>query len=245
MNPTNFETWSNGWRDLRKFTPERTIEEVLEMWRKPTPKECINPLDYVEGERKNFQRPRGEQHIERWLLRNQPVQLETNDSTPRHFPLFTYFQNAGLANKKRGNRIVDCLGLLKSQRKQHPLAVEVKVGANTPWYAVIENLQQIRMLQFNVANVEKRFREVFATRGWGSTKADFRGGWGLVLAASESYFSKAKVGEMEKLNALLTALQEQGTHARIILGVQDLEKNRVRQVGGYQIKFRPPLGAKI
>jgi hypothetical protein len=50
-----------------------------------------------------------------------------------------------LASRRKGQVIADAFGVLKAKNNVRPIIIEVKVTANNPWFALIKNLQQIRL----------------------------------------------------------------------------------------------------
>ena len=114
----------------------------------------------------------------------------------------------------------------------HPVAVEVKDKANDLWHAVVQNLQQVRMLRGNVANLKSHFENKRGTVG-------FKGAWGLVLAYRDYYENTAPEMRTE-VDALLSSLVEK-TEARIILGAVDrsLAGDAIAWQGGYWPTSQP------
>lgn len=132
-----------------------------------------------------------------------------NASQPKaKYLLLGLLHNVGLATKKSGNWITDCLALFRVGKCNHPLAIEVKINANNPWYAVVENLQQVRMLRGNVKNIQADFASV-------RDILDFKGAWGMVLTDDPRYFEKNETAAALPLIQRMVETSE----ARVMLGV--------------------------
>ena len=61
--------------------------------------------------------------------------------------LFPELNEISFANQRRGQRKIDVLALLKIGDRTTPLVIEVKAKANSCWFAVVENLQQLQLLR--------------------------------------------------------------------------------------------------
>jgi hypothetical protein len=234
----DFGAWSENWRALRSEVGNTL--GVIKQWNLHPPAECLKPgWNIPEGCRKETYDggTRGEQKIEAWFLGEKggrKIHKLVKPNGKDHYPITAVFQNMGLATRKKGNRIVDCLGILRTKHRHHPLAVEVKVTADNLWYAVVENLQQVRMLRCNVANVQDHFRDKRCVD-------NFRGAWGLVLAP-RTYFKKQKQENRGHVEELLDAMHGK-TEARIILGIhdiEDIENVDIEYFDGYWPTESPP-----
>ena len=97
--------------------------------------------------------------------------------------------------------------------------VEVKIGANNCWFALVECLMQVRMGRANGANIEAFLKK----RNLPHSRAI----WGMVLASS-SYFDEGVVdGTMEHCRVLLKLLKN-STEARVALTSFDrVEKHSI------------------
>jgi len=121
------------------------------------------------------------------------------------------YHNMPLANQRGGQVIADAFGVLKIDKCTRPLMIEVKVTANDPWFALVENLQQIRLARACARKIQE-----FVLKS--SKERVARGVWGLILAP-ESYYTK-HAASLEKCRILLDALK-QSSRARVAFGHSD------------------------
>jgi len=123
--------------------------------------------------------------------------------------------------------LCDALGFISHGGICHPVAIEVKTTDADPWFAVVENLIQLRLARFNLNNIEQHaIKRSLATKN--VQKA--RGAWGLVLAPSK-YFDR----DSTLLKAALLLIHElkKRTRARIILATtDDLKEGRIKWIEG-------------
>jgi len=230
-----FEDWSKRWEEAR--CDVGNFELVLRRWRETPPKECKrlaegrtcafpNTVGYRKDPKDS--RDKGEQKIERLFLgkegelKNHFLKASPQDKI---FKVVAVCHNVALATQKPGQRITDCLGVIQVGSKSHPLAVEVKVEADNCWFAVVENLQQIRMLKPNADNV----------RAYLAKHTPFMncvGAWGMVLAPKAYYDDLTH--HLQESEMLLDYLVKKKVEARIILAeATELEIARIRYRAGY------------
>jgi len=179
---------------------------------------------HVLGYRKKSN-DRGEQKIERPLLERSPIEIVREKGRP--LSLEVTDQNFPLARQSKGQVLCDALGFIKHGGIYHPVVIEVKITDANPWFAVVENLIQIRLARFNLNNIEQHVIKC-SLKDKNLQKA--RGSWGLVLAPSK-YFSKEPI----YLEAALKLIQElkSRTQARIILAATDeLKEGRLKWIKG-------------
>jgi hypothetical protein len=182
---------------------------------------------HVLGYRKNPKDglDRGEQRIERLLFERSPIEIVGEKC--KSLSLFVTDQNFPLTRQSRGQVLCDALGFINHRGICHPIAIEIKITDADPWFAVVENLIQIRLARFNLNNIEQHaIKRSLATKNL--QKA--RGAWGLVLAASK-YFNR----DSTLLKATLKLIQElkKRTRARIILATtDDLKEGRIKWIKG-------------
>ncbi len=227
---TDFYEWSQNWKLARNEVG--CCQAVLDLWQSPRmPEECKRPswLDVI-GYRKSSAKDRGEQRSERLFLGKAGEMREHSliDPTGKHrgaVAVRAIYHNMAQATQRRGQVIADCFGTIHiaSRPKLHPLAVEVKETDGNCWFAVVENLQQVRMLRFNAANVLKYFQGRVS-------RDDFKGAWGMVLAPRSYYVRRnSHLKESERLLDFLAK-----TKARIILAENDeLKDGRILWRAGY------------
>lgn len=173
-----FNNWSAEWKDGRKAID---AARILRLWRQPMPlgweREIWNgKLGYRK--RSNH---RGEQRIENVLFDKKVFQISFEKAeTHIGCRVDAIYQNMPLANMRSGQVIADAFGVLKIGKTVRPLFIEVKVTANDPWFALVENLQQIRLARACAHKIQNFVQQ--------KTEHQVeRGVWGLILA-SESYY---------------------------------------------------------
>jgi hypothetical protein len=64
-------------------------------------------------------------------------------------------QNFPLARQSSGQILCDALGFVDHGGTYHPIVIEVKNTDADPWFAVVENLIQIRLARFNYKRIER------------------------------------------------------------------------------------------
>jgi len=199
-----FQIWSDQWKEARKQTT--TVERVLTLLTQMPTQQWERPqLVDILGFRKNTKEDKGEQRIERQLLgpkgcpRTHIIQIRG-----KCCQLDALRHNAALSRHKSGQVIVDVLGKVLISGKWHPLAIEIKKTQGNCWSAVVQNIQQVRMLRHQSKASKKHF--------------DAKGGvWGMVLAPKK-YFEKNPAA-VQKSIELLHRLKK--TELRIALCYSD------------------------
>ena len=86
----------------------------------------------------------------------------------------------------------------KQAKSVRPLFIEVKVAANDPWFALVENLQRIRLARACAHKIQAFVHENTEHRVE-------RGVWGLILAP-KGYYEKHSVN-LAKCKLLLDAFE--------------------------------------
>lgn len=208
----DFESWSKGWKDLRK---SRDPGAVLGYWQDWKPKEWQRTDwsgkigEYRHDEESDI----GEKEIESLLFKRKDIAISTADGISRSTVTPVYHQ-LPLANQRMGQVISDALGILEYPKgKKRPVMVEVKVDANNCWFALIECLQQVQM-----------GRAYPPLRKFVEGGAIEKGVWGMVLAPSSYFAASRKKGIMEPCAELLSLLKTQ-TQARIAFACSDRLKD--------------------
>ncbi len=222
-----FCEWSDKWKRLRGECDN--INGVLGMWRAAVPRECLRRnWELPSGYRNNHKngRGRGEQIVEGLFLgeKGGPLKCHSlfSQLQPKHLIIEAVGHKMPLATRSKGQVIADCLGIVSWKGVRHPLAIEVKTNANDCWYAVVENLLQVKMLRANVCNVKKLFES--------RDRKNVKGAWGMVLAP-EKYFCKSN--KLEEAKTLLKALSD-ASNARIMLvSAAELDKQMLVHIDGY------------
>jgi len=227
-----YHEWIDGFKDLKTFKPpaKTAIKQVLAFYSRVIPKSVQaqrKGWSHVLGYRKHSKDglDRGEQEIEKLLFERSPIEIVREEGTP--LSLMVTDQNFPLARQSRGQVLCDALGFISHGGICHPVAIEVKTTDADPWFAVVENLIQLRLARFNLNNIEQHaIKRSLATKN--VQKA--RGAWGLVLAPSK-YFDR----DSTLLKAALLLIHElkKRTRARIILATtDDLKEGRIKWIEG-------------
>jgi hypothetical protein len=225
-----YQEWADGFKGLKAFTQpaEMAIKQVLAYY-----SQAIAESDQAQregwshalGYRKKSKDglDRGEQEIERLLFERSPIEIVREKG--RTLSLEVTDQNFPLARRSKGQVLCDALGFIEHGGIYHPVAIEVKTTNANPWFAVVENVIQIRLTRFNLNNIEQHaIKHSLANKNL--QKA--RGAWGLVLAPSK-YFDQNR----PHLEAALKLIQElkSKTEARIILAsTDDLKEGRLKWI---------------
>ena len=172
----SFQTWSAAWKKARHTIGD--IDNIVALiGGMPTHEWKRDQLVGVLGFRKNTKMDKGEQVIERQFLGCKgTVEHHFLKIQSRCYELNGLHHNAALSKHQSGQVIVDALGMVKVAGKWHPLAIEVKVTHGNCWSAVVQNIQQVKMLRNNHKNIKCQLK----TSG---------GEWGMVLAP-RCYYNK-------------------------------------------------------
>src|SRR6266487_3674211 len=175
-----FTVWSKKWKEERKNVHTETI---LKLWQQPLPRHWERQIwEGKLGYRKRSDN-KGEQRIERQLfeLGSRGVNLEFPDGG-KPARVEAVYHNMPLVNQRHGQVIADAFGVLEMDRVCRPLFIEVKTTDNDPWYALVENLQQVRLARACAQRIQHFVHQKTKHR------TQF-GVWGLVLAPN-SYYQK-------------------------------------------------------
>ncbi len=215
MKTTNeikqFKDWSAEWKDERK---KISADQILKLWQKPMPRAWEREIwEGKLGYRKRSDN-KGEQCTEKELFEGGLNGFElvfSGQQTNADYRVKAIYQNMPLANQRTGQVIADAFGVLETAKGLRPLFIEVKVAANNPWFALVENLQQIRLARACAQKIQSFVHKNTEYRVE-------RGVWGLILAP-ESYYEKY-VGNLAKCKSLLHVLK-QDTRARVAFGSSD------------------------
>lgn len=201
----SFQDWSAAWKEARHTIGD--IDHILTLiGEMPTHKWKRDQLVDVLGFRKNTKVDKGEQVIERQFLGCKgTVGHHCLKIQNRCCELNGLHHNAALSKHQTGQVIVDALGTVKVAGKLHPLAVEIKKTQGNCWSAVIQNIQQVRMLRAK----EREHLSQFRADG---------GVWGMVLAPRE-YFARNE--QAVKASEDLLKRLKRCTHLRIALCYSD------------------------
>jgi hypothetical protein len=175
-----FNAWSAEWKGERKKIDNANISRL---WQQPMPRGWErNIWEGKLGYRKRSDN-KGEKCTERKLFDGKSKVLMFSDQeTNAEYRIRAIYQNMPLANQRKGQVIADAFGVLETGKSVRPLFIEVKVAANDPWFALVENLQQIRLARACAHKIQDFVQA-------NSKHRVERGVWGLILAP-ESYYKR-------------------------------------------------------
>lgn len=216
-NMTTLKEWAEQWKKCRD-DKTHNLESVLEVWNKDSKqygRKHESWLKMSTGFRKNCKNDSGEKKYERALLGNDFFYvINAKGVGAKSLKLEVKNHAWALANEKRGQTITDCMGVLYHKRNKHLVAIEIKRTANDPWYAVVEVLQQVRLMRSNVEELKKYYQKKFSY-------VDVKGAWGMLLAP-EDYYEKGNHAGSYKAACELCKYMERKTEARVIIASLDL-----------------------
>lgn len=206
-----FNDWSAEWKDERK---KIEADHILKLWQKPLPRDWEREIwEGKLGYRKRSDN-KGEQCTEKELFNGGSNGFElvfSGQQRNANYRVKPIYHNMPLANRRKGQVIADAFGVLETGKSVRPLFIEVKVAANDPWFALVENLQQIRLARACAQKIQAFVHENTEYRVG-------RGVWGLILAPESFYENHS--GKLAKCNPLLDALKQK-TRARVAFGSSD------------------------
>jgi len=207
-----FDDWSTEWKQVGRKNID--ANKLLELWKQRMPHGWEREI--WEGRRGFRKRSdnKGEQCIERELFNGGAEGFKlafSRQQTDANYRVEAIYHNMPLANQRKGQVIADAFGVLETGKSVRPLFIEVKVAANDPWFALVENLQQIRLARACAQQIQDFVHE--------NTKYRVeKGVWGLILAP-ESYYEKHS-STLAKCKPLLDVLKRR-TRARVAFGLSD------------------------
>lgn len=225
----NYHEWAEGFKSLKAFMPpaEKAIKQVIEYYMQSITKSEQAQREvwsHALGFRKKSKDrlDRGEQKVERLLFEMSPIEIRRKGGS---LYLKVTDQNFPMAKQAKGQVLCDAIGFIEHRRKYHPVAIEVKTNDQNPWFAVVENLIQIRLARFNLNNIEQHaLKRSLAF----DNLQKARGTWGLVVAPSKYFDHNHTIRE-----ATLKLIQElkNTTEARIMLAsTDDLHEGRLKWI---------------
>ncbi len=225
MNKT-YAQWSKDFKKLKTESEspgKDDIRRVIHFYENnPPPTDSLrNDWKHDLGFRKNVAdgMDRGEQEIERLLLGEKGAEKTIHiRHKSRTFEVRVTDQNFPFATDRKGQVVSDVFGYYKKGAVYHPVAIEVKVSDGTPWFAVVENLIQIRMARRNLRNIERYGRTIL---GNALPSDKVRGAWGLIVAPE--YYYKTHTEACDRACELIDQLKTD-TQVRILLATIDMNK---------------------
>lgn len=213
-----FHDWCERWMSLARYTgpdvpaAESRIPAIVELWDEPIPAGWERPQDqrlldpnsrYLRNHMHGRPTPGSEHELEHQLLCPTPA---TEVSVEPDGRLVDGINAVPLARDQGGHRAgnveADMLLLIQYTDGQHELLlVEAKTTSNTAWYAVVENLRQLKLYQLSVTA-----QSIFTRRQPGLPETIPT--TGLVLAPDEFYSARgAKRNAVAPARRLIQAMQ--------------------------------------
>lgn len=229
-----FQQWATRWIDLAGYDgaelldAEDRIEQVLALWQETIPgnwqRGCDEQLLRLRYRRTHTRgRPvaGGEHEIEHQILDPDPARTPT---TCLGLPLIDGVNAFPLATDETGGRVgnveADMLLLTGTSSEQTLLLVEVKSKSNDVWYAVVENLRQMKLLGDGAAG-----RELFSQRD--RTLPDPLPATAVVLAPASFYSDRGKKEKaLGPANQLIRAIRERFA-VSVVLAMWDRGQRRI------------------
>jgi hypothetical protein len=206
-----FNDWSARWKEERK-----TIDAVAisDLWQQRIPRGWEREIWEGKLGYRKCTDEKGERRTEGELFKGKSrgFQLTFSDQeTNADYRIEAIYHNMPLANQRKGQVIADAFGVLKTDKSARPLFIEIKVTANNPWFALVENLQQIRLARACAHKIQGFVHE-------NSNHRVERGVWGLILAPG-AYYEK-HCNNLAHCKLLLDRLN-QNALARVAFGISD------------------------
>ena len=223
-----------GWRSQTSLVPhlpepQARIQRVLDLWDEPIPGSWERGFDtQLLGDRYrrgDFNRPHGGEHtIEHEILCGHFTTVRCLEGK-----VVDGINAMPLARDERGGRLgnveADLLLLVEKTGSYHLILCEVKHSANTPWFAAIENLRQLRLFHENAAA-----RQLFHRRNPGLILPERLEARGLVIAPEEYYSAPGqKANVVPYATALLRGFAEK-TGIGVYLAVWDPNSSSIRKI---------------
>jgi hypothetical protein len=211
----SYREWSVEWAQARRYPgaqiseealPSR-IESVINLWN------LEMPSDWERGnwaylQQRGFRRgdkcePQPEHKLEKEFFGLSAWEVK-GGTLPMH--VYPELNEISFGNQGNGQRKIDVLAILKMEDRTIPLAIEMKgKSTNNCWFAVLENLQQLRLLhnypqsQLALNPWLKPFEQLPLSQSWG-----------MVLAPPPFFDAKGqKQNSFRQTNELVRALRKQ------------------------------------
>jgi hypothetical protein len=153
----SYREWSAKWAQERQYSgiqistqalPLR-IKNVLNLWNIETPL-AWERQDWAFLKQRGFRRgdednPQPEHKLEKELFAIPTWEVKGGNERMNFIP---ELNEISFGNQRSGQRKIDVLAILKINDRPIPLAIEMKGKiTNNCWFAVVENLQQLRLLR--------------------------------------------------------------------------------------------------
>lgn len=231
-----FHDWARRWIDLAEFPgpklpdEEGRIAAVVELWRAPIPGQCQwrrgpderlldRHIRYCRGNSGPDDQRGPEEAIEYDILSPEAEDMKMCCLGARLVDGVNAVPLAkDLGGKRKGNVEADMVLLVRDEHKQEYrlLLVEVKVGANNAWYALVEHLRQLRL--FLEAVEAKR---LFHNRRPELDLPELLPVTGVVLAPESFFSAKGQKGASVKPAETLLSRMRDETSVDIRLATWD------------------------
>jgi len=207
---TQFAAWSSEFKQARSLVGD--LDAVRQVWKKPIPDQWIRENKwkrepgFVPAKKRDC-RP-GEGIVEEQLFNARLLSISHGrGASKRIYPFVPIYHQMAMTCHSSGQVITDLVGTAVIGAKLKTLMVEVKVdkSAGDAWYAIVENLQQIKLGRGCDGVISGFFSD------WKLPAGD--AAWGLVLAPAEYWARQTKscLGECRRLLKMLKTEM----HARI------------------------------
>jgi hypothetical protein len=211
----SFHDWSTQWAQGRQYTgtqiseqalPSR-IKSVINLWNLEMPL-AWERGDWAFLQQRGFRRgdehdPQPEHKLERELFDLRVWEVK-GGTLPMH--LYPELNEISFGNQGDGQRKIDVLALLRIEDRTTPLAIEMKgKSTNNCWFAVVENLQQLRLLR---SYPQSRL----ALNPWLEPfeQLPLSHSWGMVLAPPSFFDAKGqKQNSFRQAKELIRALRNE------------------------------------
>ncbi len=219
-----YQDWSQAFTDARAAVGD--CDGILKLWAANVPPGWADrPWKGDWGYRKKSKAGAelaGEKGIERRLLGDPgTLKLLRLRRLEDSYPLAMTYHNFPLTNQRKGQVLADVLAIVRAGRRQRPLLVEVKKTDETPWYALVECLKQVRLARSSGQRICDLLKKIVSPLDAGA--------WGLVVAPS-NYFRK----EIKECEKLLTVLKEK-TKARIAFATISIKEPELQwKIGNWE-----------
>jgi hypothetical protein len=210
----SYQDWSRLWTEARRYDGveiprsglQYRIDQVIGLWAMELPSAWerdkwtfLTQRGFRRGDGAN---PTPEHKLEKRLFNRRRWKITSRCSSMHLFP---ELNEISFGNQRGGQRKIDVLAILKSDEQSRPLAIEMKGSrTNNCWFAVVENLQQLRLLhsypQYRLANSSwlSPFENLPLSRSWG-----------MVLAPLPFFTAPGqKVSSFRQAQCLMSALKE-------------------------------------
>lgn len=218
----NLGKWHESWKELMWYkgrelqNSDEKISKVIQHWAQPIPEEALveslsirkrlldNNLRYTRGYGASANR--GEYALERQIL----LESHPYGQTKLIDGINGVNLGRGIVGQRRKHAVEADLLLVEHHKQGMRLIVgEVKKSDQNAWYAVIENLRELKLVYAQ----ENRIKKIFESRGLHFDEKFII--TGAVIAPYEFYIQKHKKANATKLAKKL--IEEMSLHHQIVI----------------------------